>query len=446
MPRLYDTSLYDRTRPVGSFWETTVPSPPVDPTLSHTLHCDTAIIGSGFTGLSAALHLAEAGEQVCILEAGTPGWGASGRNGGFCCVGSTRLSEEELLQRFGRDETYRFFQHQRDGVELVRHLAHQYNLSIDPQGDGEIQVAHRPSRQTNLENQYAFFKDVAEYPCALWTPEELTEKAFQSLEAHGALWLGVGFGLNPMKYVRGLATVVRERAIALYAHTPVEAWEKVDGKHQLHTPEGTVVARRVLIATNGYTSESVFPAFEGRLLPVMSNILTTRPLTPEELAAQGWHTETPVFNTRNLLFYFRLLADGRFLFGGRGGMVGSQRESDRRRRHLTQQFRRVFPAWREVEITHFWNGLACTSANLTPHIGNFSEDPSVFYALAYHGNGVAAATWSGRAIAHIMTGRANLTDFSAVYRQPLKAFPLPALRMWYLRSMYTLYALQDALP
>jgi len=441
---MYDAALYDRTRPIGSFWETTLTAPPIaDPPLSGRLHYDIAIIGGGFTGLSAALHLAEAGLQVCLLEAGTPGWGASGRNGGFCCIGSTWFSYQELFNNFGRDETCRFFQHQREGVELVRDLADRYRLEIDAQGDGEIQVAHRPSRWGELENQSAFFQDVTEYPCALWSPKELAENALHSAESYGALWMGVGFGLNPMKYVQGLATTVRQQGIHLYAHSPVEVWEKIEGHHQLHTPGGTIVTRRVVIATNGYTPENLHPRFRGALLPVMSNILTTRPLTTAELAAQGWHTETPVFNTRNLLFYFRLLADGRFLFGGRGGTVGSEQESDRRRHHLTHQFRRMFPAWNDIEITHFWNGLLCTSASLTPHIGSFPDDPTVSYALAYHGNGVAAATWSGRAIAHHITGKLDLNRISAIYRQPLRTFPLPGLRVWYLRSAYLLYGLQD---
>jgi len=444
---LYDAALYDFTRPHGSFWETTVPTPGADyAPLAHRLHCDTAIIGGGLTGLSAALHLAEAGQQVCLLEAGTPGWGASGRNGGFCCVGSTWLSNQELLNRFGREETHRFFQHQRDGVELVRHLAHSHGLPIEAQGDGEIQVAHRPSRWAELEAQAAFFSEVADYPCALWSSQQLEEKAFRSTASYGALWMGVGFGLNPMKYVQGLATLVGRQGVAIYGRSPVEAWEKVSGVNHLHTPAGTVLARRVLIATNGYTPETLYPALRGALLPALSNILTTRPLTPTELEAQGWRTETPVFNTQHLLFYFRLLADGRFLFGGRGGTVGTPGESDRYRQHLLQQFHRLFPAWREIEISHFWNGLVCSSASLTPHLGSFAEDPTVFYALAYHGNGVAAATWSGRAIAHLMTDRLDLAAISAVYRQPLRAFPLPFLRLWYLRSAYVLYGLQDALP
>ncbi|HEY9648730.1 MAG TPA: FAD-binding oxidoreductase, partial [Chroococcidiopsis sp.] len=209
---------------------------------------------------------------------------------------------------------------------------------------------------------------------------------------------------------------------------------------------GTVRAKRVIVATNGYTDDRLHPGMRDRLLPMMSNVITTRPLSQAELEAQGWLTETPIYDTRNLLFYFRLLSDRRILFGSRGGTRGSAAENNRRRAEMTKAFREFFPAWQEVEISHFWTGLICLSAALTPHIGALNEDPSVGYALAYHGNGVAMGTWSGRAIAQLAAGRSSPASLSAVVRQPLRPFPLPQLRVWYLRAMYAVYGLQDALP
>ncbi len=127
----------------------------------------------------------------------------------------------------------------------------------------------------------------------------------------------------------------------------------------------------------------------------LSNIITTQPLTRSELDAQGWPTETPSWDTRSLLFYYRLLKDGRFLFGSWGGTKGDSLESARRRSYMSRRFVEMFPAWRDVEITHFWEGLVYLSANLTPQLGSFADDPTVFYGLAYYGNGVATGTWSG---------------------------------------------------
>jgi glycine/D-amino acid oxidase-like deaminating enzyme len=381
MSSLYRAELSDRSLPIGSFWETTVPpNKPEDfPPLTQDDTCDVAIIGGGITGLSAALHLMDAGVDVRILEAGVPAWGASGRNGGFCCVGATWLSGEELLRKFGREQVHRFFQQQRQGVELVRELAETYGIEIDAQGNGEIEVAHRPSRWRDLEAEYEFCEEVADYPCQLWSQKDLAEQGYASPEAHGALYVGVGFGLNPLKYSRGLATAVRAVGVKIHAHSPAIAWEKQEGWHLLRTPGGTLKARQVMIATNGYTEERLTPPLRGTLLPVISNIITTRPLTDEELDAQGWRTETPIYDTRRLLFYFRLLKDRRFLLGSRGGTVGDSRERDRYRTWMVRRLGEMFPAWKDVEITHYWNGLVCGSVALTPHIGQFNEDPSVFY-------------------------------------------------------------------
>jgi len=449
MTTLYNANVYDRTRPVGSFWETTVE--PANLTHYSPLNtdqtCDVAIIGGGITGLSAALHLGRDRQlHVRVLESGVPAWGASGRNGGFCCVGSTRLDYKELLQRFGRQETHRYFQDQREAVELVRQIASEEGIEIDAQGDGEIVSAHTSMRRASLASEYEFLTEVAEYPCKLWSPEEMAEHAFRSPEAHGALLVGVGFGLNPMKYCRGLAAAVYRHGGTIHAHSAVQSWEKADGWHLLHTPSGTLRAKQVIVATNGYTEDGLHPSLGDRLLPTLSNIITTRPLTTAELEAQGWRTQTPVYDTRNLLFYFRLLADGRFLFGSRGGTVGDGREGDRAQAYMTRRLGEMFPAWQGVEVTHFWNGLVCISAALTPHIGSMADDPSVFYAIAYHGNGVATGTWSGRAVARLVAGTHSSTALCSVFRQPLKRFPLPSLRVWYLRGAYAVYSLKDGLP
>jgi glycine/D-amino acid oxidase-like deaminating enzyme len=327
---------------------------------------------------------------------------------------------------------------------LVRQLADEYSFAIDPQGEGEIEVAHRPSRWADLQKAYAFYRDIADFPCQLWSRHELAEQGLPSPEFHGALWQGVGFGLNPLKYSLGLAEAACDQGVSLYAHSPVEAWEKgADGYHRLQTPGGVVRSPQVIIATNAYTTENLHPSVNGCVLPILSQIFTTRPLTPAEQAAQGWHTDTPIYDSRQTLYYFRILPDGRFLIGTRGDLWGTMAARDRVTEKMHQHFQRMFPAWREVEISHVWNGLLGATRALAPHVGVWPEDPTVFYALAYHGNGVAAATWSGRAAAQLATQHLRPEDLCAPFRQPLQAFPLPSLRLWYLRSACLAYQVQD---
>ncbi|MCJ2544068.1 NAD(P)/FAD-dependent oxidoreductase [Thermostichus vulcanus] len=434
---LYPPSTYDPALPVGSYWDTTLadlswrdPAP-----LQQDVSCDVAILGGGLTGLSAALHLARDHHiQAHLLEAGSLGWGASGRNGGFCGVGASNLSHAGMVKRVGQAETERYYQDQRQAVEGVLALAEAEGFSVDPQGQGCYVVAHRPQSWRELEADHLIYTQVAGYPARLLTAAELREQGFNSQENYGALHIGVGFGLNPLKLTQGLAESARQRGAQLYSRSPVLAWEKVGSWHLWHTAGGVLRAKQVIVATNGYTPEALHPTLQGSLLPVLSNILVTRPLTASEKEAQGWWDPTPLYDTRRLLFYYRLLPDGRLLFGGRGGTRDTPAERQRLRDWMTQRLYTLFPAWQGVEIEHFWNGLACVSRQLHPHIGCSSADPSLWYGLAYHGSGVATAVWAGQKLAQESAGIP--AQMSALFRQPLRSFPWPGLRLHYLRLVY----------
>ena len=161
----------------------------------------------------------------------------------------------------------------------------------------------------------------------------------------------------------------------------------------------------------------------------------------------GQPTGAPVTNNAHPAFYYRLLPDGRFLLGARGDSIGSPRAAAGMRRWMIRRLGEMWPAWRGVEIEAFWTGLVCLSANLTPMVGRLTDEPSVFYGLAYHGNGVATATWTGRALARAVAG-ANDPDSVGVpapMAAPPKRFPLAAWRQWGLRAAYLGYRIGDAL-
>jgi glycine/D-amino acid oxidase-like deaminating enzyme len=251
----------------------------------------------------------------------------------------------------------------------------------------------------------------------------------------------VGFGLNPLKLTQGLAQAAQKWGAQLHSASRVVAWEKVGSRHLCHTPGGTVRARHLVIATNGYTPANLYPQLAGSLLPVLSNILVTRPLTPAERRAQGWWDPTPIYDTRRLLFYYRLLPDGRLLFGGRDGTCDAPRERQRLRAWMARQLYRLFPAWEGVEIEYAWNGLVCLSRQLHPHIGPSPTDPSLWYGLAYHGSGVATGVWAGKILAQEIAG--IRPQISALFRQPPRLFPFPWLRLHYLRLGYLWWQLTD---
>jgi glycine/D-amino acid oxidase-like deaminating enzyme len=209
------------------------------------------------------------------------------------------------------------------------------------------------------------------------------------------------------------------------------------------TKAGSVTAARVIVATNGYTTESVSAYHSGRLLPALSNIIVTRPLRDDEKIAQGWTSRIMSSDTRDLLHYFRLLPNNRFLFGGRGGTDSSAAGAERYRAAITQEFHAMFPAWSNVEITHFWRGFVCLSHDRVPFVGALDDRQSVWTALAYHGSGVAMASYSGRAVARMMLDKKARDDVPGIITRRLAKFPLPMFRPLYLKGAYLWYGQKD---
>lgn len=443
----YHAEIYNREKPVPSFWADDAPplAGGVDHgPLSADLSCDVAIIGGGYTGLSAALHLARDFQtDVVLLEAGPLGWGASGRNGGFCSLPSMSLSYSQLISRYGAAEARRFMDTQCDAIDLVTELCETESIDIARQGHGTLHVAHAPSRAAELAEEAEFLKRHFGLTASLLTREEVAEQHYDSTEQFGALHLHKGFGLHPLRFARGLAEAAARHGAKLFGSSEVVSWEKSSGTHLLRTKGGTVKARRVIVATNGFTQPALSRELADRLMPVVSNIIVTRPLSEAECAAQKWQTRLPCSNTRNLLFYYRMLPDRRFLFGARGDLSGSPEAGDRRRAFMARRLGEVFPAWRDVEITHFWRGLVCMTGRLTPAIGTMPDDSSVSYALAYHGDGVAAAPWAGRQLAQLIGGKTSFDAIPAPYRGLPPRFPVPSLKRWYLGAALGYYWFQD---
>lgn len=443
--RLYSDHAYDRTGPVGSYWETTVdPARRAHAPLCGDATADVAVIGAGFTGLNAALRLVEAHDaSVAVLDAGDVGWGASGRNGGFCCRGGTKRSESYQLDRFGLDETKRFRAFQRDAIDQVRALLADNGIDADTHSNGELCLAHRPRDVAALEAEAAFLRDAFGETQQLHSREDLAAMGVAGPEFFGGMTLADGFALNPMKYVTGLAEVATKAGAAIHGRSPVSRVERSAGLWRLATPEGTLSAKRLIVATNGYTQDDLMPPLGGRLLPALSSIIVTRPLTGDEQRAQGWTCDLMSYDTRHLLHYFRLMPDGRFLFGMRGGTNTDPASDAVVRKTITADFHRMFPAWATVEIDHFWSGLVCLAYDRSAYLGAVPDAEDAFAALAFHGNGVSTGSYSGRIVADLAVGAITPADIPAILRGPLKRFPLPPMRKTWLKAAYRWYGLMD---
>lgn len=443
----YHKNMYDAGAPAGSYWEDDAPplgsGVDLGPLNGDTV-CDTAVIGGGYTGLSAAYHLARDHHiDVALLESGPLGWGASGRNGGFCSLPPMGLSYAQLIKRYGLDEARRFIASQTDAINLVADLARDEGFDIGRQGGGTMHVAHAPGRFDDLKDEAQYLGQTFGMPVTLYGREEFAEQFYESTEQFGALHNALGFGLHPLRFARGLAAAAARAGARLHGRSEVIAWEKSGGEHRLITSTGTLRARRVIIATNGFTRSSLDKNLSDRLIPVLSNIIVTRPLTAEELGRHNWRTDLPCSNTRRLLYYYRMLPDHRFLFGARGDLTGNPEDGVQMRARMEKQLGDVFPHWKRVETTHYWRGFVCMTARLTPAIGEMPDDKSVHFALGYHGDGVACAPWAGRMLANLIAGKISFAEIPAPFLGIPPIIPFPSLRRWYLRAALGYYHFQD---
>ena len=260
--------------------------------------------------------------------------------------------------------------------------------------------------------------------------------------AGGAIRFRTGFGLHPLKYARGFAKAAAQRGAALFDRTSVVSWRREGDEHLLVTSGGTVRARKVVMATNGYTPERLHPFFRGRLLPAASNIVVTRPLTAAEWDAVGMRTTQVYSDTRRLLFYWRRLPDDRLLFGGRSGVFDTPAALARRRHWLEAAIADKWPALQGIGSEWFWHGNVCLSYDLIPHVGTVEGDPTVGYAMAYLGSGVALSSHCGGLAADLVMGKPVAGD-TPVTGVGLPRFPLPALRRAYLAGAYLAYGIED---
>jgi glycine/D-amino acid oxidase-like deaminating enzyme len=259
---------------------------------------------------------------------------------------------------------------------------------------------------------------------------------------HGGLTIPLGFGLHPRRYLRGLLGAARAAGAVIHGATPVT---RIDpgAPHLLHTPHGTVTADRLIIATNGYSSEDLPPWLAARFMPAQSNVIMTRPLTMAEQRA-GWHSDQMSYDTRRLLHYFRLLPDGRFQFGMRGGVLSSPAADRAMARQTRAHFDRLFPMWRHVETPWDWSGMVSLAAHGAPYVGPVPGLDRMWTALSYHGNGVAMATFAGTILADLAHG-ATPPLYPALMRDAPPRIPLGRFRRVAMPFAYAARAITDRL-
>lgn len=441
MRRIYDDYAYGPGPRSGCWWDETAASSS-RPSISVSQKVDVAIIGAGFTGLSAALTLAQSGASVIVIDAERVGWGASGRNGGFCCLGGSKADDVELDRRFGKEARLEFKSAEKSAVEYVDAILKEHSIGVDRHSEGETELAHRPKDMIAMCESVKKIEENYGVTARILEPEDLASEGFGGGPFYGGLTVPIGFGLNPRKYVNGLANAAEKAGALIFEQSPVAAIERIGNGWRLVSGPHHIDAKKVVLATNGYSSEDVPEWLASRYMPTQSTVLVTRPMMQEELEAQGWTTDQMSYDTRSLVHYFRLMPDRRFLFGTRGGLLTGERSETRARAGNRADFERMFPTWAHVESQHTWSGFVSLAMRKVPFVGPVPDHPGMWASMCYHGNGVAMGSFSGHLLAEQMLGTAGHRT-PQVMRTPLKKFPLGRARRVLMPPLYAQLMLKD---
>jgi len=430
-----DPLNYDTSRAVGSWWRASAPPWREPAPLACDLATEVAIIGGGYAGLACAIRLAELGIGSAVLEAGEIGWGASGRNGGIVGLCPDKLSDNALVRRYGEEEFARYVRAAVEGNHRLRAFCIEAGLGDAVRGDGDLYLAHSARTAIKLE------RETGEHGVEI---ECLPPENVQGIRRHGGIVIRPGFGIHPLRLVRALADHAAGLGVRVLPRSEVMLWERDGPRHRLVTAGGTVAARRVVLAANGFMPEGLNRRFDGRAVPVISNIGVTRVLSSAEQAGLAWLGAQSGADSRNLLSYFRLLPEGRLLLGMRGDIRGTAAGAARMRRAVAARIGRQFPGLAGVELSHFWRGPICATASLTPSVGLLGDDPGIGHAFGWHGSGINGAQVGGRLLAEVLAG-APQDHIPAPFRGLAPRLPFPGLRPLYVGAMQGIYAVKDAL-
>ena len=441
MKHIYSDFAYSEGPRAGCWWNETVDLPD-RPAFTEDRTVDVAIVGGGFTGLSAALHLAEAGVSVAVLERRYVGWGASGRNGGFCCLGGGMLDDAALERSFGSGGRQDWRQAEMNAIALVEGLLDRFDIDVDRHSDGETQLAHRPSDYAEMQDEVARYASNYGVEARLTPKDELAAEGMNA-GFHGAITVPIGFALNPRKYLAGLARAAESQGASIYENAEVAQIDRRAEGFDLTVGTNRLRANRVIIATNGYSAEDMPGWLGGRYMPTQSSIIVTRPMTQAELDAQGWTSHQASYDTRHLLHYFRLMPDNRMLFGVRGGLMANAASEKRAIARARRDFESMFPAWSHVETPNAWSGMVCIARDRMPYVGAVPGEPGMFASLCYHGNGVAMASYCGALLADVVQDKSPSRVYPKAVQRPLSPFELGRYRRAIMPFAYAGFALQD---
>jgi len=393
---------------------------------------DVVIVGSGFTGLSAALTLLRNGRSVVVLERGVPGFGASTRNGGQIGSGNQKFRVKRLIALRGRRKAEALL---REGVRMLDHideLVRTESIDCHFARCGRFRAAVRP------EHYEAMARDMEDLRAIAGVESFMVPRAEQASEIgsdvfHGGSVLPGDASLHPGLYHAGLMQRIAEAGGHVVGNAAAEAIAAEAGGFTVKTPLGIIAAKDVIIATNGYT-DGLVPELGRRIVPVGSALIATGEI-PESLLSRLLPRNRVYGNTNRVFYYFRAApGERRLIWGGRRDRLAAP-TSPRAYRHLARDMLRVFPDVAAVPVTHAWDGMIGYTYDEVPHLGRTAQ--GLHYAIGYCGTGVSRATYFGNRIALQLLGRSEgRTAFDDLAFPSFPAHPIarravPVVETWY---------------
>ena len=419
-----------------TFWLDTAEMPGPEAPQPLPERADVAVIGAGYTGLAAARALARRGARVAVLESETAGWGASSRNGGMVLPG-LKLGTPTLIKKYGREMTQRLYAASLASMDCVEQIVKEENIACDFVRSGHLEVACKAAHFRDFMESAEVIAREFNRQVRIVPRNQLREEIGSEIY-HGGLVDEISAGVNPARYVAGLARAAQKAGAAIFTGTRVENLhpEALQGNKgfRVGTSRGPLWARDVLVATSGYTGPAT-PTLQRKIIPLGSYIIVTEVL-PEDLAREVSPRNRMIYDSKHFLYYYRLTPDWRMLFGGRAAFFPETADTIRTSAEILRRgMVSVFPQLRDIRVEYAWGGTLDFTFDIMPHAGQMD---GVYFALGYAGHGVALATYLGTKIAGMISGDAEQIPFAQV---PFPGAPLglyfgtpwflPFVGLWY---------------
>jgi glycine/D-amino acid oxidase-like deaminating enzyme len=419
-----------------NYWTENTPAPDDMPTQDLPIKADVTIVGSGYTGLNAAIELVKSGASVAVLDQETIGWGGSSRNGGLFAP-DIAGGMQTIEKRYGKGMAKTFWQWSVDACSYVEKMASDEGIECDFHRNGQISLAYKPDHFTSAKRYTTYLAEEYGYTGQrAIEPAELNNE-IGSRSYFGGILEEFAGGADPAKYVFGLAQTASRHGARLVENAKVTDIARNNGGFRLSSSKGIIESKEVLLATNGYTSHLIPKARYG-IFPIASCIILTEPLSPE-LQRELSPNNRVFYDSKRLLNYFRLTADGRMLFGGRKSS-SEDSNSDKSALRIHRRMLDVYPQLKDIPITHTWSGYIGYTFDKMPHIGRSN---GIHYAYGYCGHGLATASYMGVEAAKLISGQQESSPFMEIphpryFFASFEKLFLPLGTIWYgLLDRYT---------